>query len=121
MKRILLAITALAFVGACSKTAAQIEPSYVSKNTFSGMSCSALNNERAEIIHQVNEFTGKQNDAANTDAVLMGVGLILFWPALLAMPMGADHAEQLAAAKGSYDAITTKMVESGCQLTAVPA
>ena len=39
----------------------------------------------ARVSAKVTEVTGDQESAATTDAVAMGVGLVLFWPALFVL------------------------------------
>lgn len=49
--------------------------------------------------------TGAQEKKANGDKVAMGVGLIIFWPALFFMKGDGADANQVAQLKGQMNAI----------------
>lgn len=117
MKKIAI-LPILGMLAACAEQPSKIEASYVSSNAFRGQSCGDLMAERNQIVLEVNELTAQQKKAADTDAAMMGVGLILFWPAVLAVGMTDDKSEALAAAKGNYNAVTRQMAESGCPMPA---
>ncbi len=51
-------------------------------------------------------MNGVQKKKADNDAAAMGIGMILFWPALFALGGGSDIEPQLASMKGNYDALT---------------
>lgn len=103
------------FAAACAEQPEQISPMYVSSNVYSGKSCRDLLEERREVVAQVNTLTAEQKKSANNDAAAMAVGMILFWPALFAINMSGDKKQQLAAAKGNYEAIERRMKEKGCR------
>lgn len=46
---------------------------------------------------------GAQKQQATNDAVAMGVGLVLFWPALFCLAGGNDRKEELSRLKGEYE------------------
>lgn len=114
MKKIVVMLTTVATVSACAQNASQVSSAYVPTSLYSSHSCSQLKAEQNRIVHQVNTLTGKQNAKAKTDAVAMGVGLVLFWPALFLLAKDAGNTEQLAQAKGNYDAIMAAGQQKGC-------
>lgn len=118
MKKLLGALCLVPLLAACAESPNQIEAAYVSPSAFQGRSCNALMIERNDIVQSVNHLTAKQKEAATTDAVAMGVGLFLFWPAILAVGLTDDNAAELAVAKGNYDAITTQMTAQKCKIPA---
>ena len=71
--------------------------------------------EMMRISRRVNEVAGIQDDKAQKDAVALGVGLVLFWPALFFMP-GKDKAEELARLKGEYEAIEQAAIQKECDV-----
>lgn len=96
-----LALTALA---ACAQQPESIAASYVSPTAYAGLSCADLDAELATVDAERQSVAQQQTDAATRDAVVMGVGLVLFWPVLplLAIP---DHDEDLARLKGETAAL----------------
>ena len=45
----------------------------------------------------------------------MGVGLLLFWPALFILA-GSDHSDELARLKGEYEALETAAIQKKCDI-----
>lgn len=58
---------------------------------------------------------GAQKKQADTDAVAMGVGLVLFWPALFFLA-GDDQKEELARLKGEYEALQQAAIQKDCEI-----
>ncbi|SLN63652.1 hypothetical protein PSA7680_03367 [Pseudoruegeria aquimaris] len=81
---------------------------------YSHLNCNQIIRERNRVVTSVNDLTGRQNKAATNDAVAMGVGLVLFWPALFAVGFSEDLAPQLAQMKGQYEALTQIGIERNC-------
>ena len=79
--------------------AKNVNASYVSPMQYQGYNCNQIGQELLRVNRQVLEVTGQQDKAANKDAVALGVGLVLFWPALFFM-IGGDKKEELAKLKG---------------------
>jgi hypothetical protein len=63
------------------------------------------------------ELTGTQTQKANNDAVAMGVGLVLFWPALFFIKGDKETAGELGRLKGELDAIQQASVANNCGIT----
>ena len=99
----------------CAKRASSISSSYVSTAQHSGYSCKQISREMLRVHKRVIEISGKQDAAATKDAVALGVGLFLFWPALFFM-VGGDKKEELARLKGEYEALNTLAIEMDCDL-----
>jgi hypothetical protein len=58
------------------------------------------------------------DERAGSNIVAIGVGLVVFWPALLAMRSTESHAQQLAALKGEHAALLQAATAKGCDLQA---
>ena len=113
-KLITAAMVATISLAGCAQRADQIEASYVSSTIYKGQTCQQLISERNEIVARVNDLAADQNESATTDAVAMGVGLVLFWPALFVLAATDDNKAELAAAKGNYDAINAAAKQRKC-------
>ena len=59
--------------------------------------------------------SAKLNDKANQDAVVTGVGVILFWPVLFALGNNAGLEGDVARLKGEEQAIRRQMREADCE------
>lgn len=67
------------------------------------------------LSRKVNEVAGVQDKTASNDSAAMGVGLILFWPALFFIEHSDQHV-QLAELKGQYDALEQTAVQKNCDI-----
>lgn len=106
----------VAILAACAQQPNKVEATYISPSQYGGKSCKQLLAQRNEIVSRVNLLTKKQKKAADTDAALVGVTMVLFWPAAFAMLLTEDENQALSMAKGEFDAITTQMEKRGCSI-----
>jgi hypothetical protein len=109
-----LALAAALVLSACAQSPDAVAPAPVSVAAYSTMSCRQLQAEAVRLNGDVARLTGQQQRKATNDAVAMGVGMVLFWPALFALGAGADVAPQLAHAKGQAEAIQAAARQRGC-------
>jgi hypothetical protein len=66
---------------------------------------------------RVNEVSGVQDNQASNDGAALGVGLILFWPALFFM-IGKDQEVELGRLKGEYEALEVTAIQKECNVAA---
>lgn len=108
------ALCAALTISACASSPESISAQYVSPMTYQSYNCDQLRQELQRVGSRVTEVTGQQRQKANTDAVAMGVGLVIFWPALFFMAMGQDKRDELGRLKGEYDALQINATEKQC-------
>jgi len=72
--------------------------------------------EMQRVSRRVNEIAGVQDSHRTKDSVALGVGLIVFWPALFFM-IGKDKEEELARLKGEYEALESAAIQKDCTFT----
>ena len=101
-------------LAACADSSNKIAASYVSPLVYQDYSCSQLAAEIGRITARVAEVAGVQDEAASDDAALMGVGLVLFWPALFFLA-GEDKEDELAQLKGEMEALEEAAIEKDCE------
>ena len=63
------------------------------------------------------QAAGVQDSKATNDKVAMGVGLVIFWPALLFTKGNDENTAELARLKGSMDAIEQVSIQKKCGIT----
>lgn len=107
-------IAATTILSACASSPDKISGTYVSPIQYSGYDCDQVRMEMMRISSKVSEVAGHQKRQASNDAVAMGVGLVLFWPALFFLAGGNDRKEELAGLKGQYDALNQVAIEKKC-------
>ena len=112
-KPLATAFAALALAG-CAKDASQVGAAYVSPITYQSFTCPQLSEEAQRISARAAEAAGVQDQKATGDKVAVGVGLIVFWPALLLTKGNDENTAELARLKGSMDAIEQTSIQKNC-------
>jgi hypothetical protein len=122
---IAIALSAALTLSACATAPDKIQAQYVSPLQYQSYDCGQIRNELIRISSRVSEVTGQQRRQASNDAWAMGVGLVIFWPALFFLAGGSDKKEELGRLKGEYDALQIAANEKRCgfdqQQPAAPA
>lgn len=111
----LIALGAQVGLSACASNSSDISPSYVSTMQYQDYNCKQIGKEASRIARRVGEISSAQDDKASGDAVAMGVGMVLFWPALFFIS-GDDHKEEIARLKGEYEALEQVSIEKNCDV-----
>jgi hypothetical protein len=118
LRRVLGVAIAAAYLGACTKPPDKVDARYVSPTTYQNWSCDQLVEERRRLTAEVERVSGLQRENANADAALMGVGLIIFWPALIGLAATTDRKEELGRLKGEFDAVDVQTKAKQCSAAA---
>lgn len=114
---LLCLVSQLAILPSCASSADKISPAYVSPLQYQHYSCNQIRSEMIRVSRRVNEVAGVQDHQASKDSVALGVGLVLFWPALFFM-IGKDKEEELARLKGEYEALEQSAIQKDCDVAA---
>jgi hypothetical protein len=112
-RTVAIAATCLSSVAGCASFGEKVVAEPISPLQYYAYDCELIQMERARVSRRVAEVTGSQNESAAVDAVAMGVGLVLFWPALFLIA-GGDHAEELGQLKGEHEALEAAAVVRRC-------
>jgi len=106
----------LASTFGCANKSADISSAYVSPTQYNSLDCDQVGAEMQRVHRKVLEISGQQDNTATKDSVALGVGLVLFWPALIFMA-GGDHKSELSRLKGEYEALDQAAIQKKCSLT----
>jgi hypothetical protein len=98
----------------CASSSDDVASAYVSPLTYENYACPQLAAEMDRISVRVQQVAGSVDHAATNDKIAMGVGLVLFWPALLMLKGNGPQHEELARLKGEYDAINEQTIHRNC-------
>lgn len=98
----------------CAGGADSISPTYVSPMVYQNYDCNQIREEMRRINYRVAEVTGQQDRAARNDAVTMGVGLVLFWPALFFLANDNDKSAELSRLMGEAEAVQQAGIQNNC-------
>ena len=115
MKKTVSAVLIVNFaLAGCATSSRDITTNYISPMQFQSYDCDQLASEAQRIQTRVNQLSGRLDEAASNDKAIMGVGLILFWPALFALGGTKQQEADYARLKGEYEAIQQSAVVKKC-------
>jgi hypothetical protein len=94
----------LALAG-CATRSADVQPLPVSAAEFSAWPCSRIDDELELVQRRAADVAYAVDERGGNNIVALGLGLAVFWPALLAMRADGLEAAELARLKGRYEAL----------------
>jgi hypothetical protein len=117
MRTLIVAAIATLVVAGCAKDANQVGPTYISPVTYETYTCPQLAEDAQRVSSRAAQAEGVQDQKATNDKVAMGVGLIIFWPALLFTKGNDETTAELARLKGQMDAIEQASIQKRCGIS----
>lgn len=100
----------------CATKSSDLQTSYVSPLQYHSYNCQQISLEMQRVSSKVESLGGQIDKKATGDKVAMGVGLVLFWPALFFLDGDGPEAQEYSRLKGEYDALTQASIEKQCNL-----
>lgn len=100
---------------ACSTRSDKVSAQYVSPVQYQSYTCNQVRMEMQRLGRRVNEVAGVQDSEATKDSVAMGIGLVVFWPALFFM-IGQDKEQELSRLKGEFEALEQVAIQKECDV-----
>ena len=114
-------VAAASFLAACASQPNKIPAQSVSTLSYKDYDCDQLSMEADRVNRRVGELYSSLKKTADGDAVQMGVGLVLFWPALFFLEGGdGPEAQEYARMKGERQAIETVAIRRKCDIQFQP-
>lgn len=124
-KPLLVTLSLAVLLAGCATASKDIAPLYVSPMQYQSYDCQQLAAESQRIQSRVVELGGRLDTAATNDKALVGVGMILFWPALFALGGTKQQEAEYGRLRGEAEAIEKASIEKKCAApiasTSVPA
>jgi uncharacterized lipoprotein YajG len=114
MKTSIAFLALAALLSGCATSPQSIEASYVSPVPYQRMSCSELKAEAQRVSSAAAVATGRQSQQFGTDAAMMTVSMLVFWPAIFFVGGDKGNAVELSNLKGQMDAIEAVNAEKNC-------
>lgn len=105
----------------CATASKDIAANYVSPMQFQSYDCEQLASETQRVQFRVNQLGGRLDQAASNDKAIVGVGMILFWPALFALGGTKQQEAEYSRLKGEYDAVQQSAIVKKCPGVVAPA
>jgi hypothetical protein len=119
--RCVVALLSLALASAgCSTASKDISSAYVSPLQYQSFDCQQLQLEAQRIQGRVVELGGRLDQAASNDKALVGVGMLLFWPALFALGGTKQQEAEYGRLRGEYEAVQQTSIQKKCVTPVAP-
>lgn len=115
-RAIAIATIATLMLSACATRPDNVVASHVSTSRYADRTCKSLARELDEVQDALRAQSAKLNDKATQDAVVTGIGVILFWPVLFALGNNAGLEGDVARLKGEEQAIRKQMRDADCEV-----
>lgn len=110
-------LVALALIAGCASNPNKIDAAYVSPLKYKNYDCDQIAMEMDHVGRRTTILEQSLQKERTADNWQMGVGLVLFWPALFALEGGdGPEATEFAQLKGDYEALRTVSVEKKCSI-----
>tara|TARA_Y100000588_G_scaffold317918_1_gene347241 strand:- start:42 stop:374 length:333 start_codon:yes stop_codon:yes gene_type:complete len=104
-------------LAACASDPSKIPTQYISELQYQSYDCKQLEMEAQRVSTRTAELYRRVKKLSDDDAAQMGIGLILFWPALFFLEGGdGPDAAEYARLKGEMDAIERSSISKKCGL-----
>ena len=99
----------------CATAPEKLGTTYVSPLQYKDYTCDQIGMEMQRVSRKVAELRGTLDKDASNDAAQMGIGLILFWPALFFLEGGDGvNASQYSHLKGEFEALEQVAIQKDC-------
>jgi hypothetical protein len=123
LTKIIAAVAVTALLTGCATSPKDIAPAYVSPVLYQNLTCNQLAEEASRVSQAAAVAAGAQQSQAGKDAAMVGVSLILFWPAAFFVGGDKASAAEVARLKGEMQAIQQANIQKGCgiQFSSTPA
>lgn len=109
-----LAAAAALLLAGCASRSADVPAERQALTEFRGWSCPRLFDEADRTQWLAADKAYAVDARAGNNVLALGLGVTVFWPALLAMRPDGEEARQLAALKGRFEALQEAAAQAGC-------
>jgi hypothetical protein len=110
-------------LSACASRSVEVKSLPVDPADFAGWACDALHDETERVQERAADVAYAVDAHAGNNLIALGVGALMFWPALLAMRPDGPDAVELAKLKGRHEALVHAAQAKRCSAVgdALPA
>ena len=105
---------ALALLPGCASRSVEVRPRPSDPAAYAQWDCERLFDESDAVQHQAADVAYAVDSRAGNNMIALGLGVMVFWPALLAMRPDGPEAAQLADLKGRFEALGLAAAQRGC-------
>lgn len=113
-KKVAALLAAVIAVTGCATGSKDIATAYVSPIQYQNYDCSQIGLEAQRLTGRMQQLGGRLDEAASNDRAIVGVGVVLFWPALFALGGTKQQEAEYARLKGEAEALQQAAVARKC-------
>lgn len=108
-----VALGALQLAG-CASRSGEVRPKPTDPAAYAGWECERLHDESDAVQFRAADVAYAVDARAGNNLIAMGLGVTVFWPALLAMRPDGPESDELAELKGRYEALNVVAKRQAC-------
>jgi len=108
------AVLGAAVLAGCATRSGNVAPRASDPAAYAGWDCTRLHDEIDTVQQRAADVAYAVDTRVGNNMIALGLGVTVFWPALLAMRPDGMEAEQLAELKGRYEALRTVVARQSC-------
>jgi len=110
----LAACAAAVLAAGCATRAVDVRPEPANPADFAAWDCARIDDELDAVQQRAADVAYAVDERAGNNVVALGLGISIFWPAMLAMRPDGLEAAELARLKGRYEALKAAHQGKGC-------
>ena len=111
--RLIVAAIGLLIAG-CASRAVDVKPLAADPADFLAWDCTRIDDELDAVQQRAADLAYAVDERAGNNIIALGVGVTIFWPAILAMRPDGPEAEDLARLRGRFDALRSASRHQAC-------
>jgi len=111
---ILASCLATSLLVGCATRSADVKPVPASPADYAGWSCTRIDDELDRVQQRAADVAYSVDERAGNNILALGLGVTVFWPAILAMRPAGLEAADLATLKGRDEALRVAAGAQGC-------
>ena len=101
-------------VSGCASRAVDVPPLPTSPEAFAGWPCPRIDEELDTVQQRAADLAYSVDERAGNNILALGIGAVVFWPALLAMRTDGPEAAELTRLKGRFEALNEAARRVSC-------
>jgi hypothetical protein len=98
----------------CATRSADVRPRNTDPAAYASWSCQRLHDEIDQVQARAADVAYAVDARAGNNMIALGLGVSVFWPALLAMRPDGEEAQQLATLRGRFEALQAAVKAQNC-------
>ena len=107
-------LTAALLLSACVTRSVDVRPAPANPADFLAWDCNRIDQEQDRVQLRAADVAYAVDERAGNNIMALGLGVAVFWPAILAMRPAGLEAADLARLKGRFEALQTASRMQGC-------